>query len=340
MLSLPEKVIVVEVGPRDGLQSLDHWVDTDKKIAMVDRLSEAGFPVIEVTSFTHPNVVPLLTDAEEVLARIKRRPGTVYRALVPNKRGALRAVATDVDEILGLMTVSASYLAKNQNMTLDEVIAQCGECLRVAEEAGRAFIMALGMSLFCPYEGVIPPESTLDCIARLRNLGVRRFSLAASTGMEEPRQVNELFRRAFARYPDCEFGFHLHEKMGLAPANLIAALDAGVTMLEGSICGIGGGIVFPEGVGSIGNLPTEDIVHFLNEMGIDTRLDTGEVLAAASDVAKIVGIPLNSHLGSVGRRSDITRRETRRRTRPEPGAPRRDAKPGPPVSPADPGLKR
>jgi hydroxymethylglutaryl-CoA lyase len=307
MLALPETATVIEVGPRDGLQSLDHWIDTDRKVAMIDRLSDAGFPVIEVTSFAHPRVVPMLTDAEEVVARIKRRRGTVYRALVPNKRGALRAVETAIDEILGLMTVSASYLAKNQNMTLDEAIEAGGDCFRVADEAGRAFVMALGMSLFCPYEGAIPPERTLDCVARMRNSGIRRFYLAASTGMEEPRQVNELFRRAFDRFPDCDFGFHLHEKMGLAPANLLAALDAGVTTVEGSICGIGGGIAFPGGIGSIGNLPTEDIVNFLNEMGVDTGLDTAKVLAAARDVAKIAAIPLNSRLGTVGMRADVTR---------------------------------
>ena len=123
MLTLPDRVTVVEVGPRDGLQSLGRWIDTEIKIAMIDRLSDAGFPVIEATSFTSPSFVPMLTDAEEVVARIRRRPGTVYRALVPNKRGALRAVETDIDEILGLMTVSESYLVKNQNMTLDQVIA-------------------------------------------------------------------------------------------------------------------------------------------------------------------------------------------------------------------------
>ena len=122
MLSIPQQVSVVEVGPRDGLQSLRHWVATDAKVAIVDALSEAGFPVIEVTSFAHPKVVPMLSDAEEVLARIQRRPGTVYRALVPNKRGAIRAVETDVDEILGLMTVSEAYMARNQNMTLDDAI--------------------------------------------------------------------------------------------------------------------------------------------------------------------------------------------------------------------------
>ncbi len=180
--------------------------------------------------------------------------------------------ASSPDELLGLMTVSASYLAKNQNMTLDDAIAAGGDCCRIAEQAGRAFIMALGMSFFCPYEGTIPQEDVLACVARLRNLGIRRFYLAASTGMEDPRHVNELFRRAFDRFPDCDFGFHVHEKMGLAPANLIAALDAGVTMVEGSICGIGGGIAFPGGAGSVGNLPSEDIVHFLNEMGIETGM--------------------------------------------------------------------
>lgn len=308
MLTLPKQVAVVEVGPRDGLQSLDKWIDTDRKVAMIDRLSDAGFPVIEVTSFAHPRVVPMLRDAEEVVARIKRRPGTVYRALVPNKRGALRAIATDIDEILGLMTVSASYMAKNQNMTVDEAIEAGGECFKVAERAGRAFIMALGMSFFCPYEGVIPQDNTLDCVARLRNLGVRRFYLAASTGMEDPRHVNELFRRAFERFPDCAFGFHLHEKIGLAPANLLAALDAGVAMVEGSICGIGGGIAFPGGTGTVGNLPSEDIVHFLNVMGVETGIDTAVALAAARDVADIAGIPAASRLVTIGTRADAMRR--------------------------------
>lgn len=308
MLSLPKSATVVEVGPRDGLQSLDKWIETDRKIAMIDRLSAAGFPVIEVTSFAHPRVVPMLRDAEEVVARIARRPGTVYRALVPNKRGALRAIATDIDEILGLMTVSASYMAKNQNMTVDEAIDAGGDCFKVADQAGRAFIMALGMSFFCPYEGVIPMENTLGCVERLRDLGVRRFYLAASTGMEDPRHVNALFRRAFDRFPDCEFGFHLHEKMGLASANLAAALDAGVTMVEGSICGIGGGIAFPGGSGSTGNLPTEDIVHFLNVMEIETGIETGDALATARDVAAIAGIPVASRLAAIGTREDAMRR--------------------------------
>ena len=307
MMHLPYSVTVVEVGPRDGLQSLDHWIDTESKVAMVDRLSAAGFPVIEVTSFAHPKVVPMLRDAESVLERIQRREGTVYRALVPNKRGAIRAVETDIDEILGLMTVSETYMASNQNMTLDEAIEAGGECFKVAEQAGRAFIMALGMSMYCPYEGIIDPNLTLACVSKLRNLGVRRYYLAASTGMEEPRQVNQLFRRAFEQFPDCEFGLHLHERMGLASANLLAALDAGVTMVEGSICGIGGGIAFPGGTGAVGNLPTEDIVNFLDCMGVDVGLDVDEVVAAARDIAVIAGIDSLSRATTTGTRKDLTR---------------------------------
>ena len=299
MLALPERVTVVEVGPRDGLQSLGRWIETDVKVAMIDRLTDAGFPVIEITSFASPRYVPMLTDAEEVVSRVKRREGTVYRALVPNKRGALRAVETDIDEILGLMTVSGTYMAKNQNMTVDEAIQAGGDCFRVADEAGRAFIMALGMSLYCPYEGVIAPERTLDCVDRLRNMGVRRFYLAGSTGMEEPRQVGTLFRMARDRFPDCAFGFHVHEKRGWAQANVMAALDAGVTMVEGSICGIGGGIAFPGDYGSVGNLPTEDIVSFLAAMQVDCGVGAGEAVQAARDVAAMTEVPLASRAANM-----------------------------------------
>ncbi len=297
MLSLPNHVTVVEVGPRDGLQSLGRWVDTDKKVAMINRLSAAEFPVIEVTSFAHPEFVRMLNDAEDVVSRIERRPGTIYRALVPNKRGALRAIETDIDEVLGLMTVSTSYLSRNQNMTLDGVIDAGGACFSVADKAGRDFIMALGMAFYCPYEGVIPPENTLDCVARLRNQGIRRFYLAASTGMEEPRRVNTLFRMALDRFSDCSFGLHVHERRGWATANMIAALDAGVTMVEGSICGIGGGIAFPGDYGSVGNVPTEDIVSFLDAMNVQTGLAPTDVVAAAREIGKMIDVPVASRAG-------------------------------------------
>ena len=147
-LSLPRKVVVAEVGPRDGLQSFPRFIDTDTKVAMIDKLSDLGFPVIEVSSFAHPSIVPHLRDAEEVFERIKRRPGTVYRALVPNARGAERGAKARVDEMLGLITISATYTRKNQNMTIDQAIAQNLTSFKIADTSGIPFVMALGMAFW------------------------------------------------------------------------------------------------------------------------------------------------------------------------------------------------
>lgn len=305
MLNLPKKITVVEVGPRDGLQSFPNWVETDTKVAMIDRLSDAGYPVIEVTNFAHPKVIPNLRDAEEVMAQIKRRPGTVYRALVPNARGAERATHTDCDEMLGLITVSKTYLAKNQNMERDEAIDQGIKAFEISQKAGSAFVMALGMALWCPYEGRVEEEDSLSVAQRYYDAGIRRFYFAGSVGMEDPRHVNALFSKATERFADAEFGWHVHNLAGMGTANIIAALDGGATSIEGAICGLGGGIVMPTTVGSVGNFPSEDIVHMLNEMGIETGVDTTEAMKASKDIAAMLGVTPRSHVTGCGTRTDV-----------------------------------
>ena len=305
MLSIPETITVVDVSARDGLQSFQRWVDTDVKVKMVDRLSQAGFAVIEVTNFAHPRVIPHLRDAEEVMARIQRRPGTVYRAQAPNARGAQRAVAAQAGEILGVMTASETYNLKNQNMTLERGIESAIETFRIADTAHTPFVMAMGMACWCAYEGRIPEARVLDLLEQLRNGGIRRFYLAGSLGMEDPRHVNTLIRMALERFPDIEVGFHVHNMAGNGTANIVAALDAGASFIEGSICGIGGGIMTPAAMGSVGNLATEDIVHLLNEMGIHTGLSTEAVIAAAKDIALLLDIPCRSYAATCGTRSDI-----------------------------------
>ena len=292
MIKKNQKIVVAEVGPRDGLQSFSRWISTSDKIAMVDLLSDAGFPVIEVTSFAHPKVVPMLSDGEAVLERIKRHPGTIYRALVPNKKGAIRAIESGlVDEILGLLTVSETYLKKNQNMTLDQAIDSAGECFQLAQQAGIKFVMAIGVAFFCPYEGIISDDSVFYVVNKLYQKGIRRLYLAASTGMENPIHVNRIFSCIRARWPDVELGFHVHEKTGMAAANMFAAIFADATSVEGSICGIGGGIAMPDGTGDIGNLRTEDIVNMLNRSEIETGLDTQLVLETAKEIQGILDIP-------------------------------------------------
>jgi hydroxymethylglutaryl-CoA lyase len=305
VLNLPERITISEVGPRDGLQSLERWIDTDTKVAMIDRLSGAGFPVIEVTGFVRNTVIPNLKDAEEVCGRIARRPGTVYRALVPNARGADRAVGANLGEMLGLITVSETYLRRNQNMGLDQAIEEGIKCFRIADGAGVGFVMAVGVSMWCAYEGAIPQDKTIAVLKRLHAGGVRRFYLAGSMGMEDPAMVGGLFRRAARELPGCEFGYHVHNLSGWGTANVLAAVDAGASFVEGSICGIGGGIAMPTSVAGVGNLPTEDLVAGFEAMGVRTGVVPGEAAAAARDIAAMLGIEPRSHVAHVGTRAEL-----------------------------------
>ena len=294
-MKFPKKIKVIEVGPRDGLQSLNKWIPTQDKIKMVNLLSSANFPVIEVSSFAHPKVVPMLKDAEKVFEQINRKTGIVYRALSPNLKGTFRAVETKmVDEILGLLTVSETYSLKNQNMTLDDAINEAGKSLKLCEKYDVNFVMAIGVAFYCPYDGLISNEKILSVVKRLYNKGIRRVYLAASTGMENPSNINYVFNKTRDKFPDLDCGFHVHDRIGMAATNMFSALDAGATSVEGSICGIGGGIAMPHGTGDYGNLPTEDIVTMLNRSNIETLLDTKLVHETAQKIASLLKINCNS----------------------------------------------
>ena len=294
-MKFPKKIKVIEVGPRDGLQSLNKWIPTQDKIKMVNLLSSANFPVIEVSSFAHPKVVPMLKDAEKVFEQINRKTGIIYRALSPNLKGTFRAVETKmVDEILGLLTVSETYSLKNQNMTLDDAINEAGKSLKLCEKHDVNFVMAIGVAFYCPYDGLISNEKILSVVKRLYDKGIRRVYLAASTGMENPSNINYVFNKTRDKFPDLDCGFHVHDRIGMAATNMFSALDAGATSVEGSICGIGGGIAMPHGTGDYGNLPTEDIVTMLNRSNIETLLDTKLVHETAQKIASLLKINCNS----------------------------------------------
>lgn len=292
---LPEKVKVIDVSARDGLQSFKRWVSTDDKIKMIDILSEVGFPVIEVAGFAHPRVIPNLRDAEEVCERINRVPGVVYRGLAPNARGAARAVAANVDEVVGLAIASDTYLKKNQNMTAEQANDQAIEAFRIAEAAGCSYVVAVGMSFWCPYEGLIAKEHVIKMIKKFRNAGIQKMYLAGSVGMEDPRHVNLLFTMLRDQFMDVEFGFHIHNLSGMATANILAALDGGAVFLEGAICGIGGGIAMPASLGSVGNYPTEDLVRMLELLHVKTDLSAERVAQAAKEVSTLLEIEPRSH---------------------------------------------
>ena len=264
-MQFPEKITVIDVSARDGLQSFKRWVSTEDKVKMIDILTETGFPVIEVAGFAHPRVIPNLRDAEEVCERIKRKPDTVYRGLAPNARGATRAVAAGVNEVVGLAIASDTYLKKNQNMSAEQANDQAIEAFRIAETAGCSYVIAIGMSFWCPYEGLIAKQRVIDMVKKFRNAGIQKMYLAGSVGMEDPR------------------------------ANILAALDGGAAFLEGAICGIGGGIAMPESLGSVGNYPAEDLVRMLELLHIKTGLNVERVTQASKEIATLLEISPRSH---------------------------------------------
>ena len=289
-MRFPERVTLVEVGPRDGLQSLEKTYPTEVKVELVELLADAGLEKIEVTGFVHPEVIPQLADAEEVLARARRVEGCVYRALVPNRRGAERAVAAGVDEVLGLITASDTYNLKNARMLVADNLDQAAAMAAVAREAGVPIVMAIGIAMFCPYEGEVPEERVLGMIERMLSDGIEEFYVATSVGLDGPRKVSSLCSQILDRWPGMTLGVHLHNTNGMALANALAAMDAGVSVFEGSICGIGGGIRMPYGMPHYGNVSTEDLAHMFFEMGVETGVDLRRLIEAGRQTKELLGL--------------------------------------------------
>jgi hydroxymethylglutaryl-CoA lyase len=287
-VNLPEKVRVVEVGPRDGLQSQERHYSTETKLELIDILASAGFATIEVTGLVRPDVIPQLADGAELLARIDKRPGVTYRVLVPNVKGALRAVETPADELLGLIVASDTYSRKNSRMTVDENLEQLVQMAAISRDSGIPMVVAIGCAMFCPYEGDTPPERVLGIVERLWDEGVRSCYVAVSVGLDNPRDAHDLCARLKDRWPELVLGIHLHNTNGMALATALAAAQAGAEFFEGSICGIGGGIRMPYGMAPYGNVATEDLVHMFNECGVDTGQDTLTVVDAARRVRDLL----------------------------------------------------
>ena len=302
---LPARVSIVDVAPRDGLQSYREWVPTESKIALVDHLTRAGIGSIEVTSFARPEIVPNLRDAEEVLAGITRSPGVTYRALVPNLRGAERALncGTPPDVLVALTVASDTYLAKNQNMSSREATSQILEIARLTRSAEGPLYVVIGGAFWDPYEGRTPQRKVLDLVAEFEGAGITHVTLAGSLGMEDPQHVWTLFGSIASRWPSLELSYHVHNLAGLASANVLAAMQAGVSAFETSICGVGGGIAMPVGMAPAGNMATEDLVYMLNEMGIGTGLDTDEIIDASRAITSMLGILAHSFISRVGSRA-------------------------------------
>jgi hydroxymethylglutaryl-CoA lyase len=295
-LDVPEDVTLVEMLPRDGFQRLDEFVPTDEKVEMIDRLSSTGVDEIEITSFTHPKAVPTLRDADEVAARIDRDPETTYRALVPNAVGMDRALDAGVDKVNALVTVSETYSRKNQNMTVAEILDELRDIVALADGTDVEVEAGVGTSFYCPYEGRIPPAETLAVVEEAVAAGVDEVTLATTMGLANPVQVSELFTTVQERWPGMEYGLHLHDTNGMSLANTLAAMLVGVDRFDSSVCGLGGGVVLPEGLAGVGNTPTEDLVQMLTAMGIETNAAFDRVETVAHEVSDHLDLGATSHV--------------------------------------------
>jgi len=295
---MDKEIFIHDVVARDGLQIEPQWVPTGQKIELIDRLSATGVAKIEATSFVSPKAVPNLRDAEEVMAGIARNPDVSYVALVPNARGAERALAADVDEMVLVVSVSETHNRANVRRTVAQSFAGFAEVFDVARGSGKAITGALATSFGCPFEGVIPEQQVIDGVARYVDLGVAGVTLADTTGMANPRQVEALVRRVRERWPDLDLALHFHNTRGMGLANVLAGLSAGVVRYEGTLGGLGG---CPFAPGATGNICTEDLVHMLHSMGYATGVDLDLLLATSRRLGEIVGHDLPGQVVKAGK---------------------------------------
>jgi hydroxymethylglutaryl-CoA lyase len=287
----PTRITVVEVGPRDGLQNEARPVSTAAKIAFIDRLSAAGLPVIEVTAFVSPTWVPQMADAAEVAAGISRRPGTRYTALIPNARGLERAVAAGVTDVAIVAAASETFSRRNINRSID---ASLGEYAAVIADAARSAVRVrayLSTAFGCPFEGAVPPSRVVELTAKLLALGVSEVAVSDTIGIAHPGQVRDMLHMLASAVPIDRVALHFHDTRGMAAANVLAALDMGVTTFDASAGGLGG---CPYAPGATGNVATEDVLYLLHGLGCHTGVDLDGVVNASTPIETLVGHALPS----------------------------------------------
>lgn len=306
-MTYPTRVHICEVGTRDGLQNESGQFSTDDKVALIEGLADAALPVIEVTSMVSPRWVPQMADAEEVLARIRRRPGTRYRVLVPNLRGTERALACQVDDLVYTVVATETYSRRNWNMSIAASLEQIRLSIERVRRDPRSLRVGVGIGACfgCPYEGDVPANQVDSLVRRLVELGADEVSLNDSTGMANPRQVAGTVARLRDRWPDVPLALHLHNTRGTGLANLLAGLQQGITRFDTSIGGLGGCPFAPK---AAGNICTEDTVHMLHEMGIETGVDLDKLLAVVPHAEQMVGHPLPGLVHRAGKRCDVVER--------------------------------
>ncbi|WHY92864.1 hydroxymethylglutaryl-CoA lyase [Neobacillus cucumis] len=296
-MQLPSKVVICEVAPRDGFQAEKTWIPTEKKIAIIKKLATTGIQSMEITSFVHPKAIPQLKDAEEVVRQSQELTGIKFRALVPNAKGAQRAIDAGIKKLKLMLSATDSHSLSNANCLTKEAMEGFAPIIELAEKHDVKVGGSISVAFGCSFEGKVPINRLGDIVERYIGYGIEEISLADSTGMANPRQVYQTVGQLRNKFPEMTFTMHLHNTRGMAIANAVAAMQQGIVHFDSSITGLGG---CPYAPGATGNVATEDLVHTLSEMGIETGIDLGTILNVAKEVKQIIGHDGGSYMLQAG----------------------------------------
>ncbi|MGQ9007776.1 hydroxymethylglutaryl-CoA lyase [Bacillus stercoris] len=290
-MSYPKKVTIKEVGPRDGLQNESVWIETKDKITWINQLSRTGLSYIEITSFVHPKWIPALRDAIDVAKGIDREKGVTYAALVPNQKGLENALEGGINEACVFMSASETHNRKNINKSTSETLRVLKQVNNDAKKANLTTRAYLSTVFGCPYEKDVPVEQVIRLTDALLEFGISELSLGDTIGAANPAQVETVLEALLTRFPANQIALHFHDTRGTALANIVTALQMGITVFDGSAGGLGG---CPYAPGSSGNAATEDIVYMLEQMGIKTNVKLEKLLSAAKWIEEKMGKQLPS----------------------------------------------
>jgi hydroxymethylglutaryl-CoA lyase len=290
-MSLPQKVKLVEVGPRDGLQNEAVPVAAAVKIELINRLTEAGLPVVEATAFVSPKWVPQMADNAQVMAGIRRKPGVGYPVLVPNKKGLDAAIAAGAEEVVVFGAATESFSRRNTNCSIAEGLARFAEVCREALAAGLRVRGDISVCLGCPYEGDVKPEAVVRLAREFDAMGCYEITIADTIGTGTPGKTRAVIEAVARHVPPSRLAGHFHDTYGQAVANAYAALECGVATFDSSVAGLGG---CPYAKGATGNVATEDVLYMLDGLGIETGVDMARLIAAGEYICGVLGRPTHS----------------------------------------------
>lgn len=291
-----DSVEIIEVSPRDGIQNEKNFIPTEDKVAFINAINKTGVKRIEASSFVHPKYVPQMADAQEVVKNIKMDEDIQYMVLIPNEKGYERAHENNINALNLVVGASDTFNQRNVRMSRDQSMIALEKIIHQAKKNGAFVRYSIATSFWCPFEGEVKEEIVLKMIDKVEAIGIDEFTICDTIGKANPKQVYRLFKNILDLSPKAKISAHFHDTYGMAQANVIASLEAGVRSFDSAIGGLGG---CPFAPGAAGNLSTEDLVYMLHNMGIETGIDINRLLEAVSFIKPLTNRELTGHLYKV-----------------------------------------